>query len=226
MPFMGILKRRLDRGEERVLKLTLKHLETCTRSVLALHEAMIALFEENKGEFEEKLGVVHTSEEEGDMLRRELVGELAGGILPPLSREDFIRLVERADMIADWARESARILEIPDVQKNICHHKNLCDVLKDIMNKIEACVKTLDEAVRKSVTDFKACLNLLHQVEEIEEEVDMLYVKGLTVLCNADKIWAPHLFLLERLLENLENLCDSCEDVGDVLKVIIVRALR
>ena len=32
--------------------------------------------------------------------------------------------------------------------------------------------------------------------------------------------------IAERLVETLENICDAAEDTGDVLKVIIVRALK
>jgi len=32
--------------------------------------------------------------------------------------------------------------------------------------------------------------------------------------------------LIEKLMETFENTLDACEEVGDIVKIIIVRALR
>jgi len=220
----GVLRRKIDRSETRILDLLLKHAEACMESVMALHNAISHLLERDLEEFEIWLKEVHKNEEKADDIKRKIFEDLARGVIPPLSREDFVRVVERMDMIADSARDGARVLEIPNTQKGILEHSESRILLK-MIERARLCVETIRCAIKRISDDFEASLKLIHKVEEIEENMDALYVEGLATLCSGERS-IRHSVLLERLIETLESICDYSEDVGDVLKIIIVRAIR
>jgi len=220
-----MFKKKLDRSENKVLELVLNHASLCKKCVKALCNAIHSLKACSIDEFRREVAAVHRSEEEADEIRRKIIEELAKGIVPPLSREDFIRLVERMDMIADWSRDAARLLEIEfirDAFRNGEFSKMLCEMASNIYY----CVELTEEAVKEAMEDFNKSLKFLNKIEEIEEQVDLLYVKSLSVLCSMRMNKPEYSLIAERLVETLENICDAAEDTGDVLKVIIVRALK
>jgi len=220
-----MFKKKLDRSENRILELVLIHAHLCRKCVEALHRAICSLKTYTADEFENDIKIVHRSEEEADETRRKIVEEIAKGIVPPLSREDFIRLVERMDMIADWSRDAARLLGIKSV-RDVFKNGEFSKVLCEMASKICLCVELTEKAIKEAMDNFSESLKLLHRVEEIEEHVDSLYVKSLAILCSMRTSKPEYSLIAERLVETLENICDAAEDAGDVLKVIIVRALR
>ncbi|HDI74551.1 MAG TPA: DUF47 family protein [Thermoprotei archaeon] len=222
---MRLFKRRLDRAEDKMLKLVIDHADYCRKCVKSLAEAIFCLSQGERSGIEELLREVHRAEEQADEVRRRVIEEVAKGVVPPLSREDFIRLVERVDMVADWARNAARILEVELIQDTLAED-NFSNILYRMVSLISSCVEVMERAIEMAVEDFDECLKLLHRVEEIEEEVDSLYVKSLEALCSMRATRPTYSLLAERLVETLENICDAAEDAGDVLKVIIVRALK
>jgi len=218
--YMGMLSF-FKRPEEEVFRLTIRHAELCKLCVVKLVEAVDR---SAKGEeYLDQIKAIFQAEEEADGIRRMVGEKLAKGTIPPLSREDFVRLIERMDMIADWAKDAARLLRI--VRLNAA--------AKDVMEKIRGqvqqafnCVSAILEAVELMYRDFNKCINILHRVEEIEERADDEYVEALEALYVSSSISPVETFILSRLVETIENLTDSCEDVSDTIKVIIIRGRR
>ena len=162
-------------------------------------------------------------EEEADSVRRKIVEELARGILPPLSREDFIRLVERMDMVADWAKDIARILRIIPREQLL----GLCkECLLIFLKYIRVTSIVLRKAVESMNKDFEKTLRYLNLIEKLEERADDSYLNCLKELEKTVGEETANVLLLEKLIEDLENLEDACEDTSDVIKVIIIRSLR
>jgi len=220
----NILRRKIDSSESKILELLLEHANICTESVTSLYNAISHLLERDIEEFEIWLREVHKNEEKADELRRKIIEHLAKGVISPLNREDFVRLVERMDMIADSARDSARILEIQYAQRGILEHKS-SDIFLKMVEKARLCTETIKCAIKRIINDFEASLKLIHKVEEVEEDMDELYIRGLATLCSEEGP-TQHSVLLERLIETIEKICDYSEDVGDILKVIIVRVIK
>ena len=163
-------------------------------------------------------------EEEADSVRRKIIEELAKGALPPLSREDFVRLAERMDLIADWAKEAARLLSVIPCKKLRQELAGECLELVDLMYES---TEKLYNAVSAMMTDFQKSLQLVHEIEVIEEKGDDLYIKCFSRLERAESgcIGVPGM-LISKLVESFENTLDACEEVGDLIKIIVVRALR
>jgi len=77
------------------------------------------------------------------------------------------------------------------------------------------------------MNDFDKSLELVHEVEVIEEKGDDFYIKCLSKMeKNEESGIGVSGMLIEKLMETFENTLDACEEVGDIVKIIIVRALR
>jgi len=225
---MSFIKKALGKiwtpPEEKISELVIYHAELCFKAVEALAKATEEVCKIDKEQLEQCLQKVHSYEEEADRIRREIVKELAKGALPPLSREDFIRLAERMDLVADWAKEAARLISVITCE-------NLRKALKDecfqLVALMKECSWKLYNAVLIMMNDFDKSLELVHEVEVIEEKGDDFYIKCLSKMeKNEESCIGVSGMLIEKLMETFENTLDACEEVGDIVKIIIVRALR
>lgn len=204
--------------EFRVLDLIEKHLSLCVSTSDELLNAVEAKVAEEREKFEAHAKNVSRFEEEADNVRREIFETLAGGILPPLSKGDLINLVERLDMIADWSKESGRILEILPLEE---FSKDLKYLFMEFTKMTNHCAHALSNVVRLLYTDYKKALDECNRVELFETEIDTLYMETLKALFDS-KLKAQTLFLANELAKSLEMTGDSCEDTADLIRVVIV----
>ncbi|RLE68487.1 MAG: hypothetical protein DRJ34_00645 [Thermoprotei archaeon] len=221
---MEFIKRFLKTPEDRALELTLQHAVLCEKAVITMTDVFYdSLKHVDEQTVLKKIEMVVKYEEEADSVRRKIVEELARGILPPLSREDFIRLVERMDMVADWAKDIARILRIIPREQLL----GLCkECLLIFLKYIRVTSIVLRKAVESMNKDFEKTLRYLNLIEKLEERADDSYLNCLKELEKTVGEETANVLLLEKLIEDLENLEDACEDTSDVIKVIIIRSLR
>ena len=221
---MKFIKRFLKTPEDRALELTLQHAVLCEKAVITMTDVFYdSLKHVDEQTVLKKIEMVVKYEEEADSVRRKIVEELARGILPPLSREDFIRLVERMDMVADWAKDIARILRIIPREQLL----GLCkECLLIFLKYIRVTSIVLRKAVEFMNKDFEKTLRYLNLIEKLEERADDSYLNCLKELEKTVGEETANVLLLEKLIEDLENLEDACEDASDVIKVIIIRSLR
>ena len=221
---MKFIKRFLKTPEDRALELTLQHAVLCEKAVITMTDVFYdSLKHVDEQTVLKKIEMVVKYEEEADSIRRKIVEELARGILPPLSREDFIRLVERMDMVADWAKDIARILRIIPREQLL----GLCkECLLIFLKYIRVTSIVLRKAVESMNKDFEKTLRYLNLIEKLEERADDSYLNCLKELEKTVGEETANVLLLEKLIEDLENLEDACEDTSDVIKVIIIRSLR
>ncbi len=205
--------------EERLIKMVLDHASYCKDAASYLKESVESMV---RGlEAEKKIVEVERAEREADRLRREILDYLAEGALPPLSREDFVRLTERVDMIADWSREACRILKALD--KPSCLAK-VGDTLIRLAEHAEEAAIKLYEAIGALSESLDEARKLVAEVERIEDLGDKAYAECLTELSRHwSEINNP---LVLVLIEDVENVVDAAEDASDVLEEIIIRALR
>ena len=104
------------RRESKALSLMQRHLATTMSAVEDFEKAVKASVALNEKEAKAAIERVTSAEKEADRLRRTVMTELARGELPPTDREDLMHLIKRVDMVADWCRESTRILNATPIQ--------------------------------------------------------------------------------------------------------------
>ncbi len=208
------------RRETKVITMMQQHLATTISAVEDLERAVKAAADNDEKKMKESIARVTSAEKEADKLRRDDMRELARGELPPVDREDLMHLMKRIDMVADWSRESTRILSVISA-------KDIPDNLKKAMVKMMRGTKECATALRKSVTRMtekpEEALKGADEVERLEEEVDTLYENARKQLVKETEMKVGVAIMLNQLLDAIETVADSCENVCDQVRIIVVR---
>jgi predicted phosphate transport protein (TIGR00153 family) len=216
-------KRLLRTPEKGVLDLLNEHTRLSKLAVLSFAEAIRGVFTKiNRKKFDEHLRNVIQLEETADAVRRSLVEEFAKGTLPPISREDFIKLADSVDIIADAAKDSIRLLEI--ARKNV--PLDLKKHYFKMVEHMENCIEALHKAVIFLSKDFRECMKLIARIELEEHAADgeqIFCLKELNKL--AKRVSFGKIFLWKELVDRTEEIIDGCEDVGDIIRCVIARRL-
>jgi predicted phosphate transport protein (TIGR00153 family) len=206
--------------ETRILNVIEKHVALCTSISTELIEATARKIAGNRAEAERHIERLCQMEVQADGLRREVAVELAKGVLPPLSREVLIHLIKNLDMVADWAKDAARILRIIPADELT---KGFERVLKRMVAKADLCVHTLGSSVIALYEDYQQAVAECDEVERIEEEIDDLYIEALRVIHDSH-METP--MLVTELVRAVEMMADQCEDTADLIRIVIISTLH
>ena len=151
--------------EIKVYEKVINHAEVCASTAKALREAIDAAI---KGDMPRDLiERVYELEKQADVLRRQILDDLAKGGLPPLTREDFVRLAERVDKVADWSKEAARLIKASQ-------GLSLDDELKALVRSLaEAEVKAanlLHRALTEMQSSYDSALSIIKEKTQLGVE--------------------------------------------------------
>ena len=208
------------RKETKALMTVQRHLGLTTGIVEDLEKAMRASIKGDRKETERCIQRVASSEKEADGLRRNVMDEISTGELSPTDREDLMNLVKKVDMVADWSRESTRILgAIP--MENV--PVTIKDESIEMIVNVKECAVSLQKCVNSIMTKPEEALKAADTVERQEEKVDDIHEKARILLGKEDIQKAGVAVLIGQLFEAIEMIADSCEDACDQVRVIIVR---
>jgi len=208
------------RREIKALETVQRHLALTTGIVEDLEKAMDAAVRENGKETQRYIGRVTNAEREADALRRKVMDDVSKGELPPIDRVDLMDLVKRVDMVADWSRESTRVLgaipmeEVPTPIK---------EEIMEMVQSVKHCAISLQKCVNKMMTRPGQALQAADAVEREEEKVDDMHEKARILLGKSDLQNGGVAVLIGQLFEAMEMIADSCEDACDQVRVIMVR---
>ncbi|MEM3626958.1 MAG: DUF47 family protein [Candidatus Bathyarchaeia archaeon] len=208
------------RRETQALSIVQRHLALTVGIVEDLEKAIMAAIKNDKKEMWACIERVTRSEREADSLRRKVMDELSKGELPPIDRVDLMDLVKRVDMVADWSRESTRVLgAIP-----MDHVTNpIKEAFTEMVKSIKECVSSLQKCVNKMMTKPEEALQAADAVEREEEKVDDIHEKARALLGTENLPSAGVAVLVSQLFESIEMIADSCEDACDQVRIIMVR---
>jgi len=208
------------RRETKAITLMQRHLATTMSAVEDFEAAVRASISNNEEETKASINRVISAEKEADRLRRTVMTELARGELPPTDREDLMHLMKRVDMVADWCRESTRILNATPIE-------DVPESLKKAAVEMTEGVRECATALRKSINSMaekpREALQGADDVERLEERVDDLFENSRKLLVKEEKLKVGVAILMNELFEAIEMAADSCEDACDQVRVIIVR---
>ena len=208
------------RKETKALTAVQRHLALTTGIVEDLEKAIRAAIEGDLKEMQTFIERVANSEKEADKLRRGVMDEVSTGELPPTDREDLMSLVKRVDMVADWSRESTRILgAIPMAYVP----PSIKEAAIKMVVGVKECAVSLQKCVNKIMTKPEEALQAADVVEREEERVDDIHEKARVLIGKEDLPKAGVAVLVGQLFEALEMIADSCEDACDQGRIIIVR---
>ena len=208
------------RRETRALATIQRHLALTTGIVEDLEKAISAATKKDVKEMQRCVERVASSEKEADALRRKVMDEVSKGELSPVDRADLMDLVKRVDMVADWSRESTRVLGAIPME----HVPNsIKDGFLEMVRSVKQCAISLQKCVNKMMTKPEEALQAADAVEREEEKVDDIHEKARIILGKEDLPRAGVAVLVSQLFEAIEMIADSCEDACDQVRVIMVR---
>jgi len=208
------------RKETKALTTVQRHLALTTGIVEDLEKAIRAAIKGDLKEMQTCIERVANSEKEADRLRRNVIDEISTGELSPTDREDLMDLVKRVDMVADWSRESTRILGAIPMEYVPTSIK---DASIEMVVSVKQCTISLQKCVNKMMTKPEEALQAADAVEREEEKVDDIHEKARILLGKEDLPRAGIAVLIGQLFEAIEMIADSCEDACDQVRVITVR---
>jgi predicted phosphate transport protein (TIGR00153 family) len=188
-------------------------------SVEDLERAVKAAVDLNEKEAKAAIGRVTSSEKEADGLRRAVMTELACGELPPSDREYLMNLMKCVDMVADWSRESSRVLS-PIPMEDV--PENLKKALVKMVESARECAMALRKCINSIPEKREEALKAADEVERLEEKVDDLFENSRRLIAREEKIRVGTAILLNDLFEAIEMVADRCEDACDQVRVIVV----
>ncbi|MEM3823744.1 MAG: DUF47 family protein [Candidatus Bathyarchaeia archaeon] len=208
------------RRETKALATLQQHLALTTSIVEDLEKAVILAVKSDVKEMRVCVGRIANNEREADALRRKVMDEVSRGELPPTAREDIMHLVKRVDMVADWSRESTRVLNALPMEEL---PKPIKEEILEMAKGVKECAILLQKCLNKIMTKPEEALQAADAVEREEEKVDDLHEKARMLLGKENMPKAGVAVLVGQLFEALEMIADSCEDACDQVRVIMVR---
>ncbi|MEM4704171.1 MAG: DUF47 family protein [Candidatus Bathyarchaeia archaeon] len=208
------------RRETKALATVQRHLALTTGIVEDLERAVNAAIKGDENEMRKCIERVASSEREADGLRRRVMDEVSRGELSPIDREDLMDLVKRVDMVADWNRESTRILGAIPME---FVPQKLKEEILVMVKSVKECVAALQKCVNKMMTKPEEALQAADVVEREEERVDDFHEKARVLIGRENLPRAGVAVLISELFEAIEMIADSCEDACDQVRVIMVR---
>ncbi|MFW6111375.1 MAG: DUF47 domain-containing protein, partial [Thermoproteota archaeon] len=170
---MEFIKKKLNYSPElEILEKINEHATYCTSAVKELVKAidLVMRDRDDGADFES----VSEKEERADEIRRDIVKRLAKGILPPLSKEDFIRLTLALDKVANYAKESAEMLQLVNSEKLPADLKKAFIVFAQLAEKAASVLTSVICVLQE---DTEKALERCLEVEECESKVDDQYLK-------------------------------------------------
>ena len=208
------------RKETKALGTVQRHLSLTTGIVEDLEDALAAAVKNDEKEMLDCIGRVEKTEREADALRRRVMDEVSKGELAPADRVDLMDLIKRVDMVADWSRESTRVLgAIPMEQVP----KSVKDEFMEMVRGVKQCTISLQKCVNRMMTKPEEALQAADEVEREEEKVDEIHEQARKLLGKEELPRAGVAVLISQLFEALEMVADACEDACDQVRVIMVR---
>ncbi len=215
-----LLKWLEKRRENKAITTMQRHLATTMSAVEDLERAVKASVSGNEKEAKAAIDRVTSAEKEADKLRRVVMVELSRGELPPIDREDLMHLMKRVDMVADWSRESTRILNATPMQDV---PESLRGAAVQMVGGVRECATALRKAINSMAEKPEETLKAADEVERLEEKVDNLFEDSRRQLAKEETLKVGAAILMNELFETIELAADACEDACDHIRVIVVR---
>jgi len=123
-------------------------------------------------------------------------------------------------MVADWCRESTRILAA--VPMNDVPEK-LREALVKMVEGAKECAAALYRSINRMAEKPEEAMKAADEVERLEEKVDDLHENARRLLAKEERLNVGAAVLMNELYGSLEMVADWCEDACDQVRIIVVR---
>lgn len=165
-------------------------------------------------------------EREADDVKRGIEIKLYSGMLFVGLKEDFLRLIEGMDQIADRAKEASRILASREpTYEEMKEITDCSEKIKEMVYGTIEIVKILTDALEMVNKDKNRALDLAHEVEKYEEKLDDVKLEALRMLTNRERKMSPLTYLQIRdFIFSLDMIADAAEYTSDIITAMVVKS--
>jgi len=223
--------RLFGRGEKRILRLLTEHIDQVFGVVNGLKILISSIINEDVSLnsstiFETKIEMISIHESLADDSYLQSLVTICDGDFFSGLREDFIKLFESIDDIADFAKDSSQILarsKLDKPLKKYCKDREVS--LNLFLDKIVKSVEVLKEAVYDLGKNANNVIKKSIEVKELEEEADDIKWKLLKIIFSyKSEMDMLSLLELKEFVLTLDEIADAAARSSEILITIIMKA--
>jgi len=229
MTFRGSFLRLFRRREKETLRLLTEYLDSVFKVVEEFRTLISSLISgdivlSSPSTFEAKIDLISVYESLADDLYLKSLITLCEGAFFSGLREDFIRLLNSIDDIADYAKDSSQILARSRLDKMLRKCSAGGDVSFNLfLDKVVETVEVLRSAVYDLEKNSAAVIKKSIKVKELEEEADDIKWKLLRAIFSLE-IDSLTLLELKDLVLTIDGIADSAAQSSEILITIVMKA--
>ena len=229
MTFRSSFLRLFRRREKEALRLLTEYLDSVFKVVEEFRTLISSLISgdivlSSPSTFEAKIDLISVYESLADDLYLKSLITLCEGAFFSGLREDFIRLLNSIDDIADYAKDSSQILARSRLDKMLRKCSTGGDVSFNLfLDKVVKTVEVLRSAVYDLEKNSAAVIKKSIKVKELEEEADDIKWKLLRAIFSLE-IDSLTLLELKDLVLTIDGIADSAAQSSEILITIVMKA--
>ena len=229
MTFRSSFLRLFRRKEKETLRLLTEYLDSVFKVVEEFRTLISSLISgdivlSSPSTFEAKIDLISVYESLADDLYLKSLITLCEGAFFSGLREDFIRLLNSIDDIADYAKDSSQILARSRLDKMLRKCSAGGDVSFNLfLDKVVETVEVLRSAVYDLEKNSAAVIKKSIKVKELEEEADDIKWKLLRAIFSLE-IDSLTLLELKDLVLTIDGIADSAAQSSEILITIVMKA--
>jgi uncharacterized protein len=196
-------------------------LEHCklVEKTLELVVKVVETYAAGGAELEKASYDVHKAEHQADVVRRQIHQELAGGAFLPFYREDYIRLSEMIDKVANRSVAFAKALSLEKP-------KIPAEVTKGLIEIAQVGAQTFAhflEIIPLLFSDAQKALQYTERISEGEQKSDSLEWQLQKRVFSDASIDRAEMIFVAGTIQRLASVLDSIENAADHVRIIIAK---
>jgi predicted phosphate transport protein (TIGR00153 family) len=196
-------------------------LEHCrlVQKTLDLLVKVVEAYAAGGAELEKASYDVHKTEHEADVVRRQIHQELAGGAFLPFYREDYIRLSEMIDKVANRAVAFAKALSLekPKIPE---------EVVPGLVEIARVGAQTFGhflEIIPLLFSNAAKALQYTERISEGEQKSDSLEWQLQKRVFSDPAIDRAEMIFVAGTIQRLASVLDSIENAADHVRIIVAK---
>jgi len=225
MSLKDSLSRLFGGKENKVLRLLKDYLDSIIRVVNELKALLsIVMGKETFNSpsiLDTKIEMISVYESLADDLHLESLLKICNGSFFSGLREDFIRLFDSMDDIADSAKESSQIISLSGIGKSLKKYTALLNPYVDIVAKT---VEALGEAIKSLEENSSDAIKKSIKVKELEEQADDIKLRLIKEIFSHENDTLT-LFELKDFVLALDEIADAAARSSEILIMIVAKAM-
>ncbi len=211
-----------DREEEYSARL-LSLLQDQIRKVMEMFRTVLLMIEDVMNEvslkdIEARYDTLLKLDEEERNIRRMMEKDIAniGALLT--NKEDFIRLTNNLDKIADTSEGIAfRLVSLIKMKFKI--NKDIFQGILQLGDAVHSILGKLREALLSVTLDSETFMKKVTEIDNAEREIDDIY-RNLSLVILQSDMKAGHMFLIREIVALLEDIADKAEESVEILRTL------